>query len=300
MAHSAGKAVKLVVLSAALTTVLAVSAMAGDELAAGVGAITGSSVRMRADASTAASVVTTLDKGTAVALLSGDENNWYKISYAGSVGYVSADYVVEDQDGVFTSCGRVNSDSVNVRSAASASASVVGTVSQDASVTVNGYADGWYSVTCTYGTTGYIRSDFVDLTASASDNSTGCQIISTAKQYLGTRYVYGGSSPSGFDCSGFTMYIYNQYGYSLPHTATGQWQSTVGSKVYSSSALNTGDLVFFCDPSRSNGKACSHAGIYIGNGQFIHASSSNSGGVIISSLYENYYSSYFVGGKHIV
>ena len=95
------------------------------------------------------------------------------------------------------------------------------------------------------------------------------------------------------------MYVYSQYGVSLPHTATGQWQSGAGSKVYSSSALQTGDLVFFCDPSRSLGKACSHAGIYIGDNLFIHASSSNSGGVIISSL-SGYYSTYFVGGLRVL
>ena len=71
--------------------------------------------------------------------------------------------------------------------------------------------------------------------------------MDTAKQYLGTRYVYGGASPSGFDCSGFTMYVYRQFGYSLPHTATGQWQSGLGTKVWSIGALQPGDLVFYPD-----------------------------------------------------
>ena len=88
-------------------------------------------------------------------------------------------------------------------------------------------------------------------------------------------------------------------GYSLPHTATGQWQSGIGTRVYSISALQPGDLVFFNDPSRNAGKACSHAGIYVGDGQFIHSSSSRSGGVIISSLTSGYYNTYFVGGIHV-
>jgi cell wall-associated NlpC family hydrolase len=96
------------------------------------------------------------------------------------------------------------------------------------------------------------------------------------------------------------MYVYkNAVGVSLPHSATSQWQSGIGTKVTSISGLQTGDLVFFCDPSRSLGKACSHAGIYIGNGQFIHSSSSSSGGVIISSLTSGYYNTYFVGGIHV-
>ena len=169
-------------------------------------------------------------------------------------------------------------------------------------VTVNGFEDGWYDVTCKYGTEGYIRSDFLDLTASNTATTTsaaGNSIVETAKQFLGTRYVYGGASPSGFDCSGFTMYIYKQFGYSLPHTATGQWQSGIGTRVYSISELQPGDLVLFNDPSRNAGKACSHVGIYIGNGQHIHSSSSRSNGVIISDLTSGYYNTYFVGGIHV-
>ena len=124
-------------------------------------------------------------------------------------------------------------------------------------------------------------------------------MVSFAKQFLGTRYAYGGSSPSGFDCSGFTMYVYNQFGVSLPHTATGQWQSGLGTRVYDIWSLQPGDLVFFCEPGRNNGKACSHAGLYAGNGQIIHSSSSRSGGVIMSDLTSGYYNTYFVGGIHL-
>ncbi len=168
----------------------------------------------------------------------------------------------------------------------------------DAIVTVNSFVDGWYDVTCKYGTEGYIRSDFVTLTNSSSSGSNS-DIVALAKQHLGTRYSYGGASPSGFDCSGFTMYVYNQMGYSLPHSTTSQWQSGLGTRVYSISELQPGDLVFFNDPSRNAGKACSHVGIYIGNGQHIHSSSSRSGGVIVSDLTSGYYNTYFIGGIHV-
>ena len=95
------------------------------------------------------------------------------------------------------------------------------------------------------------------------------------------------------------MYFYGQYGVSLPHTASGQWLSGKGTQLHSVSELQPGDLIFFCDPSRSNGKACSHAGIYIGNGQHIHASSSRSRGVIVSDLTSGYYNTYFVGGIRV-
>ena len=201
-----------------------------------------------------------------------------------------------DQDNIFTTYGRVNAAGVNVRSDPSTESSSLATVDDGTIVTVNGLVDGWYDVTCEYGTEGYIRSDFLDLTESAS---SGSGILDTAMQYLGVRYVYGGASPSGFDCSGFTMYVYGKHGYSLPHTATGQWQSGLGTRVYSISDLQPGDLVFFNDPSRNAGKACSHVGIYIGNGTHIHAAASRSGGGIISDLTSGYYNTYFVGGIHV-
>lgn len=297
MTHFAGKAAKIFVLSVCTALMLAATALAADQ-AISVAATTGSSLRVRSDASTDASILSTLDKGVAVAVLDDSISGWYKINYGGTVGYVSADYVSIDQDNIFTSYGSVNGDGVNVRSSASTDGSVLATVDKGTIVTVNGFENGWYDVTCEYGTEGYIRSDFLDLTANDSSSSSS-DIVAAAKQYLGTRYVYGGSSPSGFDCSGFTMYIYGKFGYSLPHSATSQWQSGLGTKIWGINALQAGDLVFFCDPSRSNGKACSHAGIYIGNGQFIHSSSSSSGGVIISDLTSGYYNNYFVGGIHV-
>lgn len=295
MTHFAGRAGKVLFLSVLTAMLLAVTALAAD-IATGAGCTTGSSLRLRAEPSTSASVVTTLDKSVAVAILDDSVDGWYKIAYNGSTGYVSADYLNVDQDNVFTTYGRVNSDGVNVRSDASTDSSVLATIEEDAIVTVNGLVDGWYDVTCEYGTEGYIRSDFLDLTESSSSNS---DIAATAKQYLGTGYVYGGASPRGFDCSGFTTYVYSQHGYSLPHSATSQWQSGLGTRVYSISELQPGDLVFFNDPSRNAGKACSHAGIYTGDGQFIHSSSSRSGGVIVSSLTSGYYNTYFVGGIQV-
>ncbi len=282
MTHFAGRAGKVLFLSVLTAMLLAATALAAD-IATGAGCTTGSSLRLRAEPSTSASVVTTLDKSVAVAILDDSVDGWYKIAYNGSTGYVSADYLNVDQDNVFTTYGRVNSDGVNVRSDASTDSSVLATIEEDAIVTVNGLVDGWYDVTCEYGTEGYIRSDFLDLTESSSSNS---DIAATAKQYLGTGYVYGGASPRGFDCS-------------LPHSATSQWQSGLGTRVYSISELQPGDLVFFNDPSRNAGKACSHAGIYTGDGQFIHSSSSRSGGVIVSSLTSGYYNTYFVGGIQV-
>ena len=299
MTHFISKVAKVLVLSAAATILLAGFAMAAEEdMAVAVGTTTGSSLRLRTGPATSSSIVTTLDKGVDVAVLDDTLDGWYKIAFNGNTGFVSADYLDIDQDNVFECYGRLNANGVNVRADANTDSDILASIDVGTIVTVNGFVDGWYDVTCKYGTEGYIRSDFVDLTtSSATSSSSG--IVDTAKQYLGTSYVYGGASPSGFDCSGFTMYIYKQFGYSLPHTASGQWQSGIGSKVWSIGALQPGDLVFFNDPSRNAGKACSHAGIYVGGGQFIHSSSSRSKGVVISDLTSGYYNTYFVGGIHV-
>ena len=112
-------------------------------------------------------------------------------------------------------------------------------------------------------------------------------VVGIAMQYLGVPYVWGGASPSGFDCSGFIMYVYGQMGVSLPHHAASQYGA--GSPV-SRDALEPGDLVFF------NGLG--HAGIYIGGGQFIH--SPHTGDVVkISSLSDSWYAATWVGARRI-
>ncbi len=113
-------------------------------------------------------------------------------------------------------------------------------------------------------------------------------VVGIAMQYLGTPYVWGGASPSGFDCSGFVMYVYAQLGISVPHNAAAQYGS-VGVYV-SSDQLEPGDLVFF--------DGLGHVGIYIGGGQFIH--SPHTGDVVkISSLSESWYASTYVGAKRV-
>ena len=237
MTHFAGKAAKVLFLTAVTTTMLAVSAMAAEgDVAIAVGSTTGSSLRLRSEASTSASIVTTLDKSVAVAVLDDSIDGWYKISYAGNSGYVSADYLIIDQDNIFTTYGRVPEGTVNVRAAATTESESLATIDAGTVVTVNGLVNGWYDVTCQYGTEGYVRSDLLVLTSNATSGK-GSSIVETALSHLGTRYVYGGASAGGFDCSGFTMYIYKQFGYNLPHSATSQWLSGMGTKIYSISEL---------------------------------------------------------------
>jgi cell wall-associated NlpC family hydrolase len=105
-------------------------------------------------------------------------------------------------------------------------------------------------------------------------------------QYLGVPYHWGGSSPSGFDCSGLVSYVFAQIGVSLPHSSYAQFN--MGSPV-SIGQLQPGDLVFF--------SGASHVGIYIGGGSFIHAP--HTGDVVKISSLSGYYASAFIGGRRI-
>ncbi len=113
-------------------------------------------------------------------------------------------------------------------------------------------------------------------------------VVGIAMQYLGTPYVWGGSSPGGFDCSGFVMYVFAQMGVSLPHHAASQYSYGV---PVSQDQLEPGDLVFF--------DGLGHVGIYIGGGQFIH--SPHTGDVVkISSLSDSWYAATYVGARRII
>ena len=121
--------------------------------------------------------------------------------------------------------------------------------------------------------------------------SLASAIIATGEQYIGVKYVYGGTTPSGFDCSGFIQYVFAKHGISLPRVSRDQAQ--VGTSV-SFSNLQAGDLVFF---SLAKNGIVDHAGISVGNGQFINASSSK--GVTIYTL-GSYWQSSFVGAKRVL
>ena len=129
---------------------------------------------------------------------------------------------------------------------------------------------------------------------SSKTSGNASSVISYAKQYLGYRYVMGGSSPStGFDCSGFTSYVYRHFGVSLSRTSSAQ--ASNGTAV-SRSNLQAGDVLIFRDSSNSR---VGHVGIYIGGNSFIHAANPSKG-VIISSLSESYYAQRYVGARRVL
>ena len=114
MKHLMKKAVKAAVFAALTTLALTAFASAEGEMAIGAGCTTGTSLRMRSEPNTSSAIVTTLNKSVAVALLDDSVPGWYKINYNGSTGYVSSDYLILDQDNIFTTYGRVPEGTVNV------------------------------------------------------------------------------------------------------------------------------------------------------------------------------------------
>ena len=272
-----------------------VSSSSAESVAGKTGMITGSTVNFRSGPSMDDSIITTLSDETEVTIVTVTDD-WCLAELDGQEGYVKADYVSVNGIPLVDPRGIITGDCVNVRSTPSTEGSIVAKVYAGNLVDLLALEDDWYAVSCD-GQTGYIRSDFLRVYTGAPGGGLGADIAATAQEYLGVQYVYGGASASGFDCSGFTMYVFSLYGYSLPHSATSQWNNS-GTYV-AREDLQPGDLVLFCDPSRSNGKACSHVGIYIGDGDFIHASSGSAHAVKISSLSENYYDGYYVGAKRV-
>ena len=127
--------------------------------------------------------------------------------------------------------------------------------------------------------------------ASPDAGAPATKLEASVEKLLGIRYKYGGDTVRGFDCSGFTRYIFAQFGIDLPRTSAGQ--AGVGAKV-SKNELRPGDLVFF----NTNGKGISHVGIYMGDGKFAHASTTR--GITITPMNDKYYSKRYVTARRVL
>ncbi|MCF6245468.1 MAG: C40 family peptidase [Sulfurovum sp.] len=120
-------------------------------------------------------------------------------------------------------------------------------------------------------------------------------LLEYAKYFKGVKYVWGGTTPKGFDCSGYVQFLYKKHNINLPRTAWSQSQKGVS---VAKNDLKKGDLLFFLT-DKKRGIPVTHVGIYIGNGEFIHAASKKKG-IIISPIYSGYYASKFVSAKRVL
>jgi len=216
------------------------------------------SAYVRETPSTSGKVVTSLLLNTGVTI-TGEESGWYAIQFQDYKGYISKDLVSSSP--VTTSR---SSDQPRTASTTPVTQPVAATSTEESAPAA---------------------------APAASTSSSG--VVDTAMQYLGYRYVYGGNSPSGFDCSGFTQYVFKCCGYSLNRSASAQ--ASNGTPV-SRADLQPGDLVLF---SNGSGGSIGHVGIYIGGGNMIHAANPSKG-VVITTIDSGYYNTYYYGARRIM
>lgn len=290
-----------------------------------IGTVNGDSLNVRQAPDTSAKIVTKLLKGTEVKVVeaSGD---WYKISYKEVVGWVFGQYLsVKD---VAIGTGTVSGDNVNIRSNPDTTSEIVTKLNKGQKLSYFARSGDWYRVQLPDGKFGWIYKEF--FLVRDSDASRGVvqdaapkveqpkepeakgteeskdeekqeakiqqQVIDYAKKFLGVKYVYGGMSPKGFDCSGFVSYVFKNFGIKLERSSHDQAKH--GVKV-NKSELKMGDLVFFDTNGGLN--AIEHVGIYIGGGKFIHSSSGRTTRkVVISDLTEGFYAkSYMTARRYL-
>jgi len=309
------KLILILLLVSIFASMLTISASADGTIAYGAATVSTNDLRLRTGPGTTYSIITHLSEGDIVVILERTNSEWYNVNFHGKVGYVSVEYLKDILTAEnFNAQGRLTGDKVNIREKPKTSSDILGTYSKNTTMTVIGINSGWYKVKHD-GHTGYIRSDFMEIisghkpSAASSTRSSpasptspappanltlGEKIVNFALGFVGSKYVYGGTSPSGFDCSGLVYYVYKEHGISVTRTASGQFRDN--GVLISKSDLAPGDLCFF---SSYKNDTVTHVGIYIGDDEFVHASRPGVG-VVISRLDSSYYTTGWVGAKRVI
>ena len=246
-------------------------------------------LNIRAGASEEASLVGKMPKGSACEI-TGREGDWTKITSGKVEGYVKTEFLFTGSDArikamdLISTYAVVHADALRVRQEPNTEASIYTQVAQGEMLEyVQTLENGWVEIMLDDETV-YVSGEYVELedkleTAvtmtellyGAGVSDVRVSICEYAKQFLGNRYVYGGSSlTKGTDCSGFTMRVYQKFGISLPHSSRSQ--ANMGTKI-SASEAKPGDLFFY----GGRGGYINHVALYIGGGQVIHASSPKTG-----------------------
>ena len=223
-------------------------------------------VNVRSNPNQASSIVTQLPINEQVTVIS-EQNGWSQITFDGGEGYISSSLLSDTRQETSrgSSTSRTETNLSNSQSGQSSQSNT-----QSNSSTQND---------STSGSAG---------SSTSTSSSRGSEVLAYAMKFVGYPYVYGGSSPSGFDCSGFTSYVYKHFGVSLSRTAAGQYSN--GTAV-SRANLQVGDLVMFGSP-------INHVGIYAGGGRIVHAANP-SRGVTTDTINSGYYNTHYVGARRI-
>ena len=274
----------------------------------GTATVTADSLRLRGEASTSSATVAQAPKGAQVTVEEDAGNGWYKVTYGSQTGYMSGAWLtVTLEDGTVIPAtegtepeqqrGLVTASVLNVRSGPATTYDKVTTLK--AGTVVDIVADpgnGWYQIE-----SGYVSAEYIVLVGADYSGSSelGAAAAAMAKSLLGKRYVSGGAGPNSFDCSGLMYYIYKQLGHPIARGSSSQYYNS--GYFVSLNAMQPGDLIFFFDrrfDSSGGTLPTTHVGMYVGNGQFIHASTT-SYRVQYDSVYGSYYTPYIVGAKRI-
>ena len=226
-------------------------------------------VREKADSS--AKVIEQLDLNEKITVLEIIDNSWAKIVKNGKTGYVSVKFLSDKKTEITSRSGDTSRENQEVES------NQTDVKEEESSSESQNIVDSQNNTN-----------------TSSSSSASGFSVVEFSKQYLGYKYVSGGSSPStGFDCSGFTTYVFKHFGITLSRTSGAQ--ASNGTKVEKDN-LEPGDILIFNDSANSK---VGHVGIYIGGNQFIHAANAKKG-VIITSLSDSYYSARYVGARRVL
>ena len=265
------------------------------------GTVTADVLNVRSGPSTSYSITTKLYKGNKVEILE-TSNGWHKIKTSnGTTGWVSASYIsiLQGSNSQSSYKATVNATSLNVRSGASTSYSVITKLSKGTVVDViESASNGWKKIKTSNGTTGWVSGQYLT-TGVVSQPSTPSTnkvqaVVDLAHKQIGKPYVWGAEGPNSFDCSGLTYYVYkNAAGITLPRNSRSQYGA---GKAVSKSNLQPGDLIFSSTDGTGN---ITHVAIYVGNGQMIHAPRSGKN-VEKVSMNTSYWNKAYVGARRIL
>ncbi|MEO7910130.1 MAG: SH3 domain-containing protein [Roseiflexaceae bacterium] len=218
--------------------------------------------------------------------------------------------------------GRTSERNVNLRGGPGTAYEKIGALGTGTQLDLLGRYEDWFKVRTLQGSTGWISNELLDVSTFISRRvpvvrsipalarrtqvgqaaaprhdlpapaAAAGNVVGYAAQFVGASYVWGGIGPNAFDCSGFTRYVYKQFGLDLPHSSAGQYNTAYGTMISNPADLRPGDIVFFVNTYK---RGISHVGIYVGGGDVVQAISPKFG-VGVASLNGGYWAQHYYGG----